>query len=77
MLNIISRKPRRGLIWLTSDKASAEGCGRRNVTITYPTPVPEGLNSQDADVQPLRGCCDGGHILDPVTAPLRGCFVTG
>ena len=64
-------------MWLTTDKASPEGCGRGKVAINLQITVPEGLNTYMAEVQPLRGWILEGDSVDPVTAPLRGCLVTG
>ena len=51
----ISQKTRRGLMWLTSDKVTPEGCGRRSISVTYQTTVLEGLNVQKIVVQPPSG----------------------
>ena len=77
MLDIISTKPRRGYICIALDKASPERCGRGIVLITRQTTVPEVLNSQAADVQPLPGWVVGMDSVDPVTAPLGGMLCHG
>ena len=78
MLYIINTKPRRGSIWITPDTASPEGCGRGMQPKTLCTTVPEGLNLERTHIQPLRGWMDVvGLAYEPMTAPLRGCFVMG